>query len=297
MTTANLAKDGIDLRVFLNRLWHKRWWIFTSTLLFTVAATAAAFLMTPIYRASTVMVSAGADRSSVGSLSSALGQLGGLASLAGIGVGSGDLETEEALAVLRSRRFTRNFISGRNLMPKLFAREWNAALSKWNVRETDRPTPAEAYKYFDQKIRKVNQDKKTGLVTLQIDWKDRNEAAEWSNELVERINAEMRARAIAKAEASIGFLQKELTNTADVGTREAVNRLIESQVKRRMLASVMQEYAFRVVDRAMPPDAKDPVRPRKVIFVLLGLVLGLSIGCMAVLIVVELKRYENPDVV
>ena len=93
----------------------------------------------------------------------------------------------------------------------------------------------------------------------------------------------MRERAIAKAEASIGFLQKELVNTSDVGTRDAVNRLIEAQVKQRMLASVTREYAFRVVDQAMAPDEKDPIRPVKVILVLLGFVLGVAVGCIAAL--------------
>lgn len=126
---------------------------------------------------------------------------------------------------------------------------------------------------------------KTGLVTVQIDWKDRDEAARWGNAMVERINAEMRARALAQADAYVGYLTQESEKTTDVGTRDAINRLIESQIKQRMVATVTQEYAFRVVDRAMAPDAKDRERPNKPLFAILGLLLGLTAGCFAALVV------------
>ena len=278
-----VVEDTRDGGLLIDRLLQKRWWVVASTLLFTGAAAVAAFLMNPIYRASTVMISASAERSSEGSLSGALGQLGSLASFAGITVGAGDSEVEEALAVLKSREFTEKFISEKNLMPELFARQWDQKRAKWHVSARNLPTLGEGFKKFDENIRTAVRDKKTGLFILQIDWKDRYEAAAWANELVQRINAEMRARAISKAEASIGFLQKELDKATDIGTREAVNRLIESQIKRRMLASVTQEYAFRVIDKAMAPDAKDTVRPIKVLIILLGFVFGATVGCMAVL--------------
>ena len=240
--------------------------------------------MTPIYRATTLLVPAGVERNRLGSLSATLGQLGGLASLAGINVGSGDIETEETLAVLRSREFTERFISDKNLMPELYSTKWNFVKNTRNVPEKQQPTPADAYKYVDKKIRHINRDLKTGLVTMQIDWKNREEAASWCNTMVERINAEMRNRAIIQADAYIEYLTQELAKTTDIGTRDAINRLIESQIKQRMIASVTKEYAFRVVDRAMAPDAKDRERPIKSLFAVLGLLLGIAVGCFAALV-------------
>jgi capsular polysaccharide biosynthesis protein len=122
-----------------------------------------------------------------------------------------------------------------------------------------------------------------------IDWKNRNQAADWANELVRRINAEMRTRAIAKADASIVYLQTELARTVDVGTRDAVNKLIASEIYRRMVATVTQEYAFEVVDRAMVPDEHDPLRPKLAVMLLVGVALGLIVGCIAALVAAELK--------
>jgi uncharacterized protein involved in exopolysaccharide biosynthesis len=52
--------------------------------------------------------------------------------------------------------------------------------------------------------------------------------------------------------------------------REAIPRLMEAQIKQRMLANVLHEYAFRVVDSAMPPDKADRIRPNKPLLVAAG---------------------------
>src|SRR6185436_1603620 len=140
------------------------------------------------------------------------------------------------------------------------------------------------FKYFDRKVRSVSSDKKTGLITLQVDWRDRDQAAEWANDLVRRLNAEMRSRAISKADAAVGYLEKESNTTSTVVTREAIGRLIEAQVKQRMLANVTLEYSFRVVDRALPADKDDPERPKKVVLIVAGVIIGLVLGVLAALI-------------
>jgi len=274
--------EGSDLRKLLDGLLAHRWLVTICVLVSTVAFVTVALVMTPVYRATAVMVPASEERNSLaGSLSSTLGSLGGLASLAGVNIGSADSATEEALAVLRSRQFTERFINDLNLMPQLFsAKDW----------ESDNPpTPARAFRRF-KKIRTVTQDKKTQLVMLQIDWQDREAAAMWANELAARLNVEMRNRAITQAEASLRFLEKELTNTTAVETRQAINRLVEAQIRQRMLANVSQEYAFRVVDRAMPSDADDPLKPQKLVLFLLGPLVGLVAGIVGVLIAGLLRR-------
>jgi uncharacterized protein involved in exopolysaccharide biosynthesis len=273
--------DLIDLRLLLARVMARRWWVAAAFVLFTGAFAAYAFLATPIYRASTILVPANENRAA-GGLGAALGGLGGLASLAGLDLNSSGLETEEALAVLKSRQFTEDFIRQEGLMPKLFHSEWDAARKTWTSRKP--PTLAKGFKYFDKKVRSVSSDKKTGLITLQIDWRDREEAAAWANELVSRLNAEMRSRAIVKANAAVGYLEKESNTTSTIATREAIGRLIEAQVKQRMLANVTHEYALRVVDHALPADKDDPVRPKKVVLIALGAILGIVVGVLAALL-------------
>lgn len=288
-TTDNWVRDEetIELGALIAILWRHRWWIVASGVICTIIAVLIAVMSTPIFRATVVLVPANNEAS--GGLDAALGQLGGLASLAGLNVGGGRMEKEEALAVLRSREFTEAFIRDKQLMPVLFAAKWDDKKQSW-LPDTKPPTPAQAYKYFHQRVRTILQDKKTNLVSVQIEWQDGALAADWANELVRRLNAEMRGRAITHADASVGYLEHELESTAVVATRESINRLIESQIKQRMLANVTQEYAFRVVDRAMAPDADDPVWPNKPLVVIVGGLAGGVLGIAGVIFATLVRR-------
>jgi uncharacterized protein involved in exopolysaccharide biosynthesis len=275
------ADETIDIRALLATLWARRWWVIAIGFVCTLLTVIVAMAMTPIFRASTVLVPVSQERT--GGIDAALGQLGGLAAMAGLNLGGGDMEREEALAVLRSREFTEAFIRDRNLMPILFDKKWDEKAQNWRA-DTKPPTPWQAYKFFNKKVRNVLHDKKTNLVTVQIEWKDGRLAAAWANELVQRLNAEMRGRAISHADASVGYLEKELESTSTVATRESINRLIESQIKQRMFANVTQEYAFRIVDRAMAPDPDDPIRPDKILMLASGMLVGGILGIVVALL-------------
>ena len=284
--------DPMDLRTLVSVLWARRAWIGMCMVVVTALFAAMAFLMTPVYRASVVFISASSGQGNLaGPLGSLLDSVGGLATQAGINLSGGDSAVEESIAVLKSRQLTMSFINENNLMPKLYANKWDSATHAWKVPLDKQPTQARAYKYFDNRIRTVTRDKKTGLTTLQIDWSDRNEAASWANDLMRRVNSEMRVRATAKADASLVFLQKELDSTIEIGARDAINRLIENQVKQRMLANVTPDYAFRVVDKAMAPDNDDPIRPRKFALLFAGPLAGLALGVAWVLV---LRALQDP---
>jgi uncharacterized protein involved in exopolysaccharide biosynthesis len=272
-------------------LWRRRWLITLCSVVFAGLLAVVAFNMTPIFRGAAVLVPADANHGGMGiggSLASGMGSVGGLAALAGLNLGTSQSQVEESLAVLKSRQFTETFISRNNLMPELFAKQWDAQAGKWRVEGDKQPTLNKGFKAFDG-LRTVNRDPKTGLITLQIDWRDREKAVDWTDKLVQQLNDEMRTRAIADANASLGYLQKELSAASEVSTREAISRLIESQIKQRMLANVTQEYALRYVDRPIVPDASEKVAPRKTLMIAVGLLLGLTIG-MALAIL--LNAYE-----
>lgn len=281
--------NEIDLGALAGRLWDGRWWIVMAGFVSGVAFVAAAILMTPIYRATTVMVPTN-NNSELGGLGSALGQLGGLVSLAGGNFGGADARTQEALAVLRSREFNEEFIRDQGMLQILYANRWDPATKSWKGDPKDWPTLARAFKRFDLEIRTLTRDKLTGVTTVSIEWKDPALAAKWANSLVTRLNSEMRVRAIDRTSAAVGYLEKELATTSAVETRQAINRLMEAQINQRMLANVTEEFAFRVVDPALLPDKSDIVRPKKVLMALTGPIIGGAIGAMLVLMVGAVRR-------
>src|SRR5688572_17765338 len=120
------SDDVIDVRDIVTNLWRRKWMVASSVVVFTAAFTIAALTMTPIYRASVVLVDASTEGMS-GDLSSALSQLGGLASIVGLTTSGSGTDIEEALAVLRSRRLVSSFIEENGLMPILYPKLWDAS--------------------------------------------------------------------------------------------------------------------------------------------------------------------------
>jgi uncharacterized protein involved in exopolysaccharide biosynthesis len=272
-----IAEDVVDNRELVAVLWQRRRIVLISALLLTVVATVLAFTMTPVYRGAAILVPANTDRGALDGVGSALGSVGGLAALAGFGFGSKESAIEETLAVLKSRQFTESFILRNNLLPELFHDRWDERTGSWKVGAAV-PSVNKAFHAFDG-MRTVDRDSKTGLITLKIDWTDRVRAAEWTNSLVRQLNDEMRSRAIAQSAASMGYLEKELSTTTEVNARQAISRLMESQIKQRMLANVTEEYALRFVDKAMVSDVTDKVAPRKALMMAAGMFIGIAIGC------------------
>jgi uncharacterized protein involved in exopolysaccharide biosynthesis len=240
--------------------------------------------MRPVYRASTTLIPA-SDDSGVGGLGAVAGQYAGLASLVGIDIGSADSLKTEAVAVLGSRAFTESFIRDLDLTRTILPDEWDEAAGRW--KETDPakiPTVSDAARVFEQQVRGVSEDRQRGLITLSIEWYDREQAADWANTLVVRLNEYMRTRAISESQTSLEYLNKEVARTEVVELRQSIYRLIESQISRIMLANVRQQYSLRVVEPALVPTLRERVRPKRALIAIVGALVGLSLGTIAVLL-------------
>jgi hypothetical protein len=88
----------------------------------------------------------------------------------------------------------------------------------------------------------------------------------------------MRARTIDESKASLQFLDVELGKTESIAVRESISRLIEQQTKAIMLANVRRDYAFKIIDPAVPPALDDLARPRRLLMTSVGALLGLALG-------------------
>jgi uncharacterized protein involved in exopolysaccharide biosynthesis len=239
-----------------------------------VAAAILSFTLTPKYRSEVVVFPA----SSSGGMGDLSGQLGGLASLAGINIGGGGgKKSDEALEFLRSRTFTAGFIERHGLMPVLFAKQWDPSRNQWRD-PNDVPTIAEGVGKFSKKIRQIAEDKRTGVVTLSIIWSDRVAAAQWANALIAEADKALRDRAIAEQDRSVEYLKSESARTSTVEIGTAISKLMETELKNVMLARTRDSYAFKVIDPAVVSDVRDRDSPNKPLIVILGAGLGFVVG-------------------
>lgn len=235
----------------------------------TLIALLIAFLLPPVYRAEVLLAPVSEDKSE--SLSAIQSQYGDLASLAGINLGPSKDKTAEYIAALKSRSLSVAFIKEDNLMPVLFARKWDAEKKQWKSGD-DAPTEWKAFKLWDEDIRSVNVERKNGLVTLAIEWKDPALAASWANNLVKKANNRLRTEAVEDAEKSISYLEQQLARTNSVEIQQAIYRLIETQTKKKMIANTKEEFAFTIIDPAVQPER--PRKPKKLTMTIVGALLG-----------------------
>jgi uncharacterized protein involved in exopolysaccharide biosynthesis len=254
---------------------------FLATLVLSMAAILAyAFLSTPVYRGVVKLMPREND-SPGGALQSVLGQFGGLASMAGLSMGS--VNEQEALALLRSRNLFTLFANEQNLMPILFQGSWDASAHRWRTDLKHVPTMDDAWLRFDG-IRRVSEDPKTQLITLEVTWRDRQLAAAWANELARLANEELRQRALRETAASIVSYQEQLARTETIELRQSITKLMEVQFNRSAMAKSRLDYALTVIDPAFVSDPKHFVSPRRLLLLLISGPLGLFLAACAVLI-------------
>ncbi len=265
MTNNSSEANSLDLFALVAMLWREKLMVVATVAVCAIAGVAYALLATPVYKAEIVMTPAGQRTPSA-----SLGQLSGLAALAGVNLGSEGTTTP--LAVLKSREFAEEFIR-ENKLEAILVDDFGDPSEDLDIRD--------ALHVFLKDVRVVSEDKKAGTVTLSIYWEDPVVAAEWANSYIERLNARLRARALADAERNVKFLQQELANTTIVSVQQSVGRILEAEMQQYMLAKGDVEYAYKVVDRASPPKSRES--PKRVLVVLLSVLIG---AVLAVLVVI-----------
>lgn len=276
----SLDRREADSGTLTATAWRGRWLILAFVVGFAILATAYALLATEWYTAEVVLTPAGVKSTQTG-LSSQLEGLGLLAGLAG-SLGLSGQRIAEPIGVLKSRDFARQFIDDHGLLHVLLADDWDARRGRWKETNPRRqPDIRDAIEYFDKHVLRVDEDKKTGLITIGVRWKDAAVAASWANEIVDRLNDRMRSRALAESDANVAYLQHVLTDTNVVEVKLAISRLLETELQKSMVARGDKQYAFRVVDHADVPKWRS--WPKRKIVVALGILAGGLVGFLAVL--------------
>lgn len=288
--------DEIDLRELFATLWVGKWIVILITTLFAAGGVVYALGKPDIYQANALL--APADGENGGRLG---GQLGSLASLAGVNIGrDGANKTVIAKEVLQSRAFLTDFIHRHQLAASLMAtKEWNFLQGKWVYNreiynpETDewgtgedgksfKPTDWDLVKKFKGGHLSVVENKDNGMITVSVKSRSPVAAMQWTEWLVKDINEHMRAQDIEDAEASIRYLKDKLDETNIAGMQQVFYQLIESETRTVMLANAQQEYVFKTVDPAVVPQEKS--EPKRALIAVVATMLGGMLGVFIVFV-------------
>lgn len=213
------------------------------------------------------------------------GQFGAVAAVAGISLGSSSTDFKDiAIATLDSRSFIAEFLRSRSLVVPFVAGKQDRAIGEayldgevydtdsgmWlgdvGSEESDEPTVGFLHKEFTDRL-SVFEDAATGTVRVYFDWIDRRQASTWLNWLIEDLNKKLKEQALSDARQSISFLQNAADTTAFAEMRTVYFNLLEYEMQKLMLANIREEYAFNVLDPAIPPDKKQA--PNRIFIVLM----------------------------
>lgn len=200
-------------------------------------------------------------------------KLGGLASIAGISLGSSGAQDKGTFAVetIKSRDFFRHLLTFENIGPLIFAPSYNSKtnqtivdpkaydtlLKKWII---DQPSFLNSY-YQYREMLTIYQNK-AGFVHIAIKHQSPLFAADFLSLIIAEVNNLTRERDLLESESSLQYLYLQLEDTKVSDIRLAINQLIESQLKKTMLANVREHYLLQPLDTAYIPEIKSSPQRR-----------------------------------
>ncbi|MBR9870826.1 MAG: LPS O-antigen length regulator [Gammaproteobacteria bacterium] len=291
-------EDEIDLRELFATLWRGKWIILLFTVVFAAAGVGYALSKPNIYQAN-VLLAPAQEEGGAGGLR---GQLGGLASLAGISIGGGGGSNPTVIAkqVLQSRAFLTDFIHRHSLeVPLMAAKGWDEKNQTWVIDrevynpettqwledkdgESQKPTNWDMVKKFKEAHLSLSENKDSGIITLSVKNLAPFAAKDWAEKLVRDINAHMREQDVAEAEARIAYLENKLNETNIAGMQQVFYQLIESETRTVMLANAQNEYVFKTLDPAVVPQEKS--EPKRALIAVVATMLGGMLGVFVVFV-------------
>ena len=299
-------EDEIGLKELFLVLWAGKSLIAAITAVFAISSVLYALSTPNQYKATALLAPAQSDG---GGLSSALGQLGGLASLAGVSIGEGTSnESQIAQEVMKSWSFVDSFIAYNKLEVAVYAADgWSKTSGEiqldddvydvdkqnWLLEDDETgelrpPTSWELFERFSEMF-SVSQDKLTGLVSVSIEYYSPQIAKEWLDLYIKAINKHMQERQVMKVSNNISYLEAQIAKTSIAEMREVFYTIIEEQTKNKMVAEASPDYAFIAVSPSMVPEEKS--KPSRALICVLATLLG---GMLSVVIVL-IRHYARSE--
>ena len=303
LSQENTTYDNeIDLKELFSVLWKAKILIIVITSFFAVSSVLYALSLKNYYKSVAVLSVAGQSNAL-----SSLSGMGGLASMVGINLPSsgGDGKSEIAMKTIQSRAFLKHLITFENVLPSIIATKsydfqskkiqfdpevYNENNGVW-VREPSKnkqsePSYLEAYDaYLDQVS--IVQEEFSNLITISVEHISPIFAKEFLELIINEADELLRNKDLQESSAAIAFLNNEIPKSSLITMKDAINKLVESQLQKQMLSKVNKEYILKVIEPPFIPEVKS--KPTRSLICILGTLFG---GMLAI-IWVAIRHYNS----
>jgi uncharacterized protein involved in exopolysaccharide biosynthesis len=218
-----------------------------------------------------------------------LGQLGGLASLAGVQIGTGE-DSTRILAVLSSQDFAMEVIRETGIADDI--RKMMVPVIGFRSEESFRGD-TEVSEYFKENVFRVLEDKKTGVIRLAVLWPTAEGAATIVNKIPALLNLSLRSRAKVESDLRLKYLISKLESEQVGAITSALSSLVEAEMTKALALQSGPEFAVSVVDKAEPPVKR--TSPRRALACVLGAIFGFGVGVFVSLLRLNFGRKSGSD--
>jgi uncharacterized protein involved in exopolysaccharide biosynthesis len=203
--------------------------------------------------------------------------------------GSQSNERDRHLARMESFGFISWFITQQNLLPWLYAKDWDEANKKWKVGVE--PDIREAVKALKTNILYINIDKKTDLMNIRITTSLPDRAAYLANKFVQAFNLYVRNLEAEELKNRRLYLERRLTEVSNTEIHRSIYRLLEAQLAVESLINARANYPLEMIQPATEPLFESyPNRKKWTALTLIGLIFIGTTGVFTIALVSGLRR-------
>ncbi|HUY18552.1 MAG TPA: Wzz/FepE/Etk N-terminal domain-containing protein [Candidatus Binataceae bacterium] len=240
----------IELLKYFKLLYRHAWLIIGVTLAaMTLNVLYNELLATRLYQAQAVItpVPPDQDMSQIGGggLGDMLGGGGGLASML-MGTSDNELVSERDMAILNSFDFTTNLVKRYGLVKYLLAGQGE---------DPGKLTPWRTYLLINGGFN-ADYDYKTGNLNLSFVDSSRARAQQVLTWYLEALRERLRSQEVQSAASAAKSLEDEISHTSDSLLQSQLYELLARQIQREKLAQVQADFAFKVIEPPVVPDAR-----------------------------------------
>lgn len=296
----NSDNDDLDLKEFFQVLWSGKWIVVVVTTLFIIAAVIYSLSLPNIYHSRAILSPVG--ESGAAGMNQVVRNMGGLASLAGVNLPSGESgsKTLKAIEKLNTLSFFENNILPNIFLPDLMAFEswssetdniydkdiYNDATQTWtrdySYPETQIPSPQESFDVFGSDHLVVFRDVDTGFVSITIKHQSPYVAKAWTELIVNQLNYFFRAKSKLETQAAMDYLNVQMAQTSFSEIKLVIAQLLQQKMQQFTLIEASNFYVFDYIDPPAVMERKS--EPSRAAICIIGAIIGGLLGSLIVVI-------------
>lgn len=283
------SDNEIDLRELFFVLLRRKWIVLSLTAFASIVGVIYSLSLPNIYESKALLVPVNSSSSIPGALKG----YGSLAGLAGISLTSGNDGGNSVKAIHKINTlsfFENNIISDINLPDLMAFKSWNSktntvvyddsiydANSNTWIRDYSHPqqqipSNQESFEVFKTEHLNINEDKKSGIVTISIKHQSPFIAKQWTELVVNQVNALYRQKDKSASEKAVSFLNQQISITLLSEIKQVLAQLLQEEIKKLTLIEANKYYVFDYID---PPEVMEKKsEPKRAFICILATLFG-----------------------